>query len=75
MREYQIAVIPGDGIGQEVMPEGLKALRAAAEIDGGFGLNFTSFPWGCEYYLKNGEMMPYNGLKFFPNMTPFILGR
>ena len=62
MRDYHIAVIPGDGIGQEVCPEGLEALNAAAEITAAFRLHYDSFPWGCEYYLDHGEMMPPDGL-------------
>ena len=53
---YTIAVLPGDGIGQEVLPAGVEVLtRAAAEA--GFSLSFTDFPWGCEYYLQHGRMM------------------
>jgi len=74
MREYQIAVIPGDGIGQEVMPEGLKALQAVAEVDGGFRLYFTDFPWGCDYYLEHGEMMPNNGLKILSEYDAIYFG-
>jgi tartrate dehydrogenase/decarboxylase / D-malate dehydrogenase len=74
MCQYQIAVIPGDGIGQEVMPEGLKALRAAAEMDGGFELNFTCFPWGCDYYQKYGEMMPTEGLKILSEFDAIYFG-
>ena len=58
MKEYTIAVIPGDGIGQEVAPEGIKALDAASELVGGFRLNYETFPWGCSHYLAQGEMMP-----------------
>jgi tartrate dehydrogenase/decarboxylase/D-malate dehydrogenase len=53
----RIAVIPGDGIGIEVMPEGLRALRAAAARFG-LGLTFDSFDWGCDYYERHGRMMP-----------------
>jgi tartrate dehydrogenase/decarboxylase/D-malate dehydrogenase len=65
MKNYNIAVIPGDGIGNEVCPEGLKVLNAAAEITGDFRLHTESFPWGCEYYLKHGRMMADDGLKIF----------
>jgi len=63
MNEYNIAVIPGDGIGNEVCPEGLKVLQAAAEITGTFCLHTESFPWGCEYYLEHGQMMADDGVK------------
>lgn len=49
--EHKIAVIAGDGIGPEVLAEGVKVLNAVAEVDGGFSFDFTHFPWGCEYYL------------------------
>ena len=61
MAEYRIAVIPGDGIGQEVIPPGVDALRGAAERFG-FRLNFEHFPWGSEYYRECGLMMPADGL-------------
>jgi tartrate dehydrogenase/decarboxylase/D-malate dehydrogenase len=59
---YRIAVIPGDGIGREVIPEGLKVLDALAAQDSGLQFTFESFPWGCDYYLANGRMMPEDGL-------------
>lgn len=62
MKEYNIAVIPGDGIGQEVAPEGVRVLEAVREVTGSFRLNYEYFPWGCDYYLKNGVMMPKDGI-------------
>ena len=62
MKEYQIAVVAGDGIGPEVMAECKKVLNAAASLDGSFRFSFTDFPWGCEYYLKTGQMMPEDGI-------------
>jgi tartrate dehydrogenase/decarboxylase/D-malate dehydrogenase len=62
VREYSIAVIPGDGIGNEVVPEALRVLDAAGEITAAYRLRCEPFPWGCEHYLKHGEMMPANGL-------------
>ena len=61
MKEYRIAVIPGDGIGQEVIPEGLKVLEA---IGRKFNLRFAfeHFPWGSEYYRQHGVMMAPDGL-------------
>jgi tartrate dehydrogenase/decarboxylase / D-malate dehydrogenase len=72
MRQYRIAVIPGDGIGQEVMPEGLKALQAAAA--GSFRLDFTAYPWGSDYYLAHGEMMPKDGLKILSEVDAIYFG-
>ncbi|MGO4812304.1 tartrate dehydrogenase [Cupriavidus sp. 2MCAB6] len=55
---FRIAVIPGDGIGNEVMPEGLRVLEAAAERFS-LGLEFVRFDWAhCDYYLRTGAMMP-----------------
>jgi tartrate dehydrogenase/decarboxylase/D-malate dehydrogenase len=58
MKTHKIAVIAGDGIGKEVMPEGLRALEATARrFD--IGLEFTTFEWAdCDYYAKHGKMMP-----------------
>lgn len=74
MRDYQIAVIPGDGIAEEVCPEGLKALDAAAEITGAFRLRYEHFPWGCEHYLSHGEMMPGDGLKILEPFDAIYFG-
>ena len=57
MKTFKIATIPGDGIGAEVVPEGIRVLDAAAKR---FGLKFEwdQFPWSCEFYLQTGAMMP-----------------
>ena len=60
---FRIAVIPGDGIGQEVVPEGLRVLeRLAARSGERLAFAFESFPWGCQYYLETGRMMDEDGL-------------
>jgi tartrate dehydrogenase/decarboxylase/D-malate dehydrogenase len=57
-RRFNIAVLPGDGIGLEVMPEGLKVLAAAAERFG-LALDFHHFDWAsCDWYVRTGAMMP-----------------
>jgi len=56
MQVHKIAVIAGDGIGLEVIAEGVKVLNAAAAKEGSFAFEFEHFPWGCEYYLKTGRM-------------------
>ncbi len=61
-RTYRIAAIPGDGIGQEVIPAGLDVLAAAAERDGGFKFQVETFDWGSERFLARGAMMPEGGL-------------
>ena len=57
MAAHRIAVMPGDGIGKEVMPEGMRVVEAAARK---FGVELapTSFDWSCDYYVKHGQMMP-----------------
>jgi tartrate dehydrogenase/decarboxylase/D-malate dehydrogenase len=57
MKKARIAVIAGDGIGREVMPEGLRVLQAAASRYH-LPLQFVEFDWSCDYYLKHGRMMP-----------------
>lgn len=74
MEEYRIAVIPGDGIGPEVMDEAVRTLNAAAKKDGTFSFHFDTFPWGCEYYLKNGEMMPADALDTLKAYDAILLG-
>ena len=61
MLKHRIAVIAGDGIGKEVMPEGLRAMEAAGRK---FGIEFdwTEFPWSCEYRARHGRMMPEDAL-------------
>src|SRR5712672_4165896 len=57
-RNYKIAVIPGDGIGREVVPEGVRVLEAAAK-QFGFSLQLDEFDFAsCDYYLKHNKMMP-----------------
>ena len=62
MKTYNIAAIPGDGIGTEVIAAGIQVLESLARRDGGFALHFEHFDWGSNYYLKHGEMMPADGL-------------
>lgn len=68
MREYRIAAIPGDGIGTEVIPAGVSVLQRLQKRSGDFRLNFESFPWGAEFYLKTGQMLPANALE---TLKPF----
>ena len=57
---YRICVIPGDGIGQEVTPQAVRVLRAAAGRHG-FRLDLRTEPWGSAYYAEHGRMMPEDG--------------
>lgn len=74
MKVYKIAVIPGDGVGPEVLREGMKVLKHAAELSGGFRFEDTWFPWGCEYYLKTGRMMPEDGIEILKKFDAIYLG-
>jgi tartrate dehydrogenase/decarboxylase/D-malate dehydrogenase len=74
MKHYQIAVIPGDGIGKEVMPEGIKVLDAATQASGTFKCEFSFFPWGCEYYLEHGRMMAKDALKVLESFDAIYFG-
>ena len=57
LSEYRIAVIPGDGIGREVMPEGLRVMETAGTKHG-IRFRFDEFPWSCEWYREHGRMCP-----------------
>ncbi len=74
MQKYSVAVIPGDGIGMEVIPVGLKALETIAEVDGGFRFQFETLGWSCQYYIKHGRMMPDDGLKILRDFDAIYLG-
>lgn len=74
MKEYNIAVIAGDGIGPEVISEGIKVLDEVARLDGTFKFNFTHFPWGCEYYKENGKMMADDGIEQLKKFDAIFLG-
>jgi tartrate dehydrogenase/decarboxylase/D-malate dehydrogenase len=73
MKTYTIAVIPGDGIGNEVLPEGQKVLEAAASRHG-FHLQWTNFDWSCERFLKAGSMMPDDGIDQLRAFDSIYLG-
>ncbi len=73
MTEYNIAVIRGDGIGVEVIEEGLKVLRAiAGEYD--IIWHFSEFPWGSNYYLEHDRMMPDDALDTLAPFDAIYLG-
>ena len=70
----KIAVIAGDGIGREVMPEGLRAVRAAAARFG-LPLEFHTFDWAhCDYYLQHGQMMPGDWKEQLSGMDAILFG-
>lgn len=74
MKHYKIALIPGDGIGPEVVAEGVKVLKAIEKADEGLSFSFTEFPWGCEYYLEHGKMMEENGIDRLRDFDAIYLG-
>ncbi|MBM4277488.1 MAG: isocitrate/isopropylmalate dehydrogenase family protein [Deltaproteobacteria bacterium] len=71
---HHIAVIPGDGIGTEVVSEGVKSLNTLSEISGNLRFEFEYFPWGSEYCLQNGKMMPQDGIEALKNFDAIYLG-
>jgi len=70
---FKIAVIPGDGIGREVIPAGLAALEAATRGSGAT-LSVTQFEWGCDHYVKHGRMAPQDGLDRLAAFDAIYLG-
>src|SRR5580700_2316858 len=73
MSRYRIATIPGDGIGREVVPEGIRVLEAAGTK---FGISFDwdHHDWSCEYYAKHGRMMPEDALDQIRRHDAIFLG-
>ncbi|MDQ1005193.1 tartrate dehydrogenase/decarboxylase/D-malate dehydrogenase [Neobacillus niacini] len=74
MKLNKIAVIPGDGIGPEVIIEGIKVLKTIADLDQRFQFEFTYFPWGCEYYSKYNKMMDEDGIEKLKEYEAIYLG-
>src|SRR5699024_7329695 len=74
-RQYKLAVIPGDGVGKEVINEGVRVLDYLAEQSNNqFSFEYDYFPWGCEYYLENGKMMAEDGLEKIKNHDAIYFG-
>jgi len=72
-RRSKIAVIPGDGIGKEVMPEGIRVLEAAIK-GSDVSLEFIHFDWSCEHFAKTGKMMPDDGIDQLSDFDAIYLG-
>ena len=70
---YNIALIPGDGIGKEVVPEAVRVMDILSR-QYGFGLAYTEFPYSCEYYLKTNLMMPEDGIDQLRKFDAIFLG-
>ncbi|MBP1970101.1 tartrate dehydrogenase/decarboxylase/D-malate dehydrogenase [Virgibacillus natechei] len=74
MKNFNIALIPGDGIGSEVVSEGVKILKEIEEMDAAISFSFAEFPWGCEYYLEHGKMMADDGIEQLQPFDAIYLG-
>ena len=70
---YHIALIPGDGIGKEVVPEAVRIMKILSNQHD-FKMTFTEFPYSCENYLKTGSMMPEDGIKKLQTFDAIFLG-
>jgi tartrate dehydrogenase/decarboxylase/D-malate dehydrogenase len=73
-RVINIAAVPGDGIGAEVVDAGMEVLAAVAGRDGGFEIKSERFDWGSERYLKKGDFMPENGLETLRAFDSILFG-
>ncbi|MEC7837892.1 MAG: tartrate dehydrogenase [Chloroflexota bacterium] len=73
MKTYKIAVIPGDGIGVEVVKSSIEVLKSL-EKNKGYKLDFHEFDWSSEYYFKNGIMMPQDGIEQLKSFDAIFLG-
>lgn len=70
----RIATLPGDGIGPEVVGEACRVVRAIVELESELSIEFDEFPWGSEYYLEHGVMMPEDALERLANFDAILLG-
>jgi tartrate dehydrogenase/decarboxylase / D-malate dehydrogenase len=73
MKNYKIAVVPGDGIGHEIVPAALKVLNKVSEKYG-FTVAKQEFPWGAGYYKQHGEFMPKDGLDKLKDFDAVLFG-
>ncbi|HZP02420.1 MAG TPA: tartrate dehydrogenase [Terriglobia bacterium] len=71
-KNYRIALLPGDGIGKEVVPAAVQVVEAATARE--LTLEFEKFDWGCEDYLRTGKMMPEDGLEQLRPFDAVLLG-
>src|SRR5699024_4006696 len=70
----KIAIIAGDGIGPEVIDEGIKTLKLIEHLDSDVKFQFDYFDWSCEYYKEHGRMMPVNGIDILRKYDAIYLG-
>ena len=73
-KTYSIASIPADGIGPEVVEAGIEVLKALAETQQTFGLNFTNYDWSSETYKRTGQYIPEGGLEALRKHDAILFG-
>ncbi|MBO4512249.1 MAG: tartrate dehydrogenase [Victivallales bacterium] len=73
MKTFRLNLIPGDGIGVDVIHEGKRVLDKVAQISG-MSFQYNELPWSCEYYLKHGKMMPDDGMDILRDCDAILLG-
>jgi tartrate dehydrogenase/decarboxylase/D-malate dehydrogenase len=74
MGKYTIAVIPGDGVGREVVDEGIRVMETLGMQDPSLAFAFVRFDWGSEYHFRNGRMMPEDALETLATFDAIYLG-
>ena len=74
MKTYRIALVPGDGIGKEVVPAGRRVLEGLAATDCSFAFEFEDFSWGGDYFREHGVMMPDDGLRALGDKDAILFG-
>lgn len=74
LKKINLAIIPGDGVGREVMPGAVEVLDTIAELHGGLSFDTTWYPYSCDYYMKHGQMMPEDGLEQLSQHDHIFLG-
>lgn len=74
MQYYPIALVPGDGIGIDVIDEGTKTLDCLGEASCSFRFEYERFPWGAEYYLRHGSMMADDALERLEKFPAIYFG-
>jgi tartrate dehydrogenase/decarboxylase/D-malate dehydrogenase len=74
MKRFTLNLIPGDGIGTEVVAAGRRVLDALSALHGGIAFSCRDLGWGCEYYLTHGRMMPADGLRILEDCDAILLG-
>ena len=74
MKQFRIMMIPGDGIGLEVMEEAERVIQVIERLHGGVRFDIAKLPWGCRYYLEHHRMMPPDGLTVLTDCDAILLG-